>query len=268
MSCFLPPEILDLIIDQLHDEPATLKSCCVVSKPWIPRTRRHLFARVEFDALEHLIESWMKIFPDPSNSPAHHTRSLSIRSFPAVTTADADVAIWVRTFRNVVDVHFGDLIWTGQHDPLTPFYGFSHTVRSLRLTSTTFGVFNLICSFPLLEDLALVSLRPEIDTDGGRAPLTSPKLTGSLELSVVRGIRSAVRRLLDFPDGLRFSKVEVCCHRVGFEPVADLVSKCSGSLESLNIYSLAMGTPVPSTSPIDQYLTAAHRHRDVQHVPP
>ena len=51
MSCTLPPEILDLIIDHLHDEPATLKTCCVVSKSWVPRTRKHLFALVEFRVL-------------------------------------------------------------------------------------------------------------------------------------------------------------------------------------------------------------------------
>ena len=53
MSSFLPPEILDLVIDQLLDEPATFKVCCIASKSWIPRARNHLFARVEFNAQRH-----------------------------------------------------------------------------------------------------------------------------------------------------------------------------------------------------------------------
>ena len=43
-----PPEIVDLIIDHLHDQPATFKTCCVVSKSWVPRTRKQLFSHVEF----------------------------------------------------------------------------------------------------------------------------------------------------------------------------------------------------------------------------
>jgi hypothetical protein len=50
----LPPEILDYIIDLLHDEPETLKRCCLVSKSWVPRTRKHLFADIGFQTEEHL----------------------------------------------------------------------------------------------------------------------------------------------------------------------------------------------------------------------
>ena len=38
MSCPLPPEILDLIVDHLCVEQTTLNACPLVSKLWIPRT--------------------------------------------------------------------------------------------------------------------------------------------------------------------------------------------------------------------------------------
>ncbi|KAF9642961.1 hypothetical protein BDM02DRAFT_3104213, partial [Thelephora ganbajun] len=44
----LPPEILDYIVDFLYNEPETLKQCCLVSKSWVPRTRKHLFADINF----------------------------------------------------------------------------------------------------------------------------------------------------------------------------------------------------------------------------
>ncbi|KAF9644805.1 hypothetical protein BDM02DRAFT_3066647, partial [Thelephora ganbajun] len=44
----LPPEILDYIVDFLHDTPETLKQCCLVSKSWVSRTRKSLFADIEF----------------------------------------------------------------------------------------------------------------------------------------------------------------------------------------------------------------------------
>ena len=39
----LPPEILDLIVGHLCDKTA-LKTCCIVSKSWVPRNRAYLFA--------------------------------------------------------------------------------------------------------------------------------------------------------------------------------------------------------------------------------
>lgn len=85
MSVSLPPEIFDLIVEYLCDEQETLKTCRLVSKSWVPRARRHIFARVMFD--NSPFESWMKTFPDPSNSPAHYTRSLLICTLLDVITA-------------------------------------------------------------------------------------------------------------------------------------------------------------------------------------
>jgi len=82
---YLPREILDHIVDLLHDEQETLKQCCLVSKPWVPCTRNHLFATIEFISIQDL-ESWKKTFPDPLNSPACHTRTLCFRC-PRIVTA-------------------------------------------------------------------------------------------------------------------------------------------------------------------------------------
>jgi hypothetical protein len=84
MSSFLPPEIFYLIVDHLYDEQTTLRVCCLLSKSWIWRTRRHIFAHVEFEESGFSIgpgssiASWKKAFPDPSNSPAYHTHGLKI----------------------------------------------------------------------------------------------------------------------------------------------------------------------------------------------
>ncbi|KAF9642570.1 hypothetical protein BDM02DRAFT_3105483, partial [Thelephora ganbajun] len=44
----LPPEVCDYIVDLLHNKPDTLGWCCLVSRSWIPRTRKHLFADIKF----------------------------------------------------------------------------------------------------------------------------------------------------------------------------------------------------------------------------
>ena len=93
----IPPEILDHIVDDSYDESDALRNCCLVAKSWVPRTRKHLFADIEF-YLPKRLESWKMMFPDPSNSPAYHAHTLLVRFPQVVTAADAGEGGWVRTF--------------------------------------------------------------------------------------------------------------------------------------------------------------------------
>ena len=97
----LPPELSDCIVDLLHDEPQKLRQCCLVSKPLVPRTRKHLFRQVRLDCSAH-VDEWMKTFPDPANSPGYHTRSLSIACVEDITAADVEEGSWFWAFSNVV----------------------------------------------------------------------------------------------------------------------------------------------------------------------
>jgi len=236
-SCTLPPEILDLIVDHLHDELTVLKTCCVVAKSWVPRTRKHLFAHIEFNTSKSHIELWKKAFPDPSNSPARHTHTLSIYGLPAVTAVDASAGGWIRTFHNVVHLRLSPLAPIS----LVPFYGLSPTLRSLHLTFTPSEVLDLIGSFPLLEDLALDGIYPESDPDGWNTPLTSPKLTGTLELRMPEEIHSVARRLFDLPGGLHFSEFRMMFSDGDAASVTELVSRCSDTLESLTMFYRPLG---------------------------
>ena len=103
----LPQEITDLIVDLLHNEPRTLKQCCIVSKSWIPRARRHLFRRIQFDCPAQ-IDAWKATFPDPANSPGQHARSLSVSCLEIFTIADAGEGSWVQVFSNVVQLRVLD----------------------------------------------------------------------------------------------------------------------------------------------------------------
>ncbi|KAF9780888.1 hypothetical protein BJ322DRAFT_287886 [Thelephora terrestris] len=243
----LPPEILDHIVDNLYDEPIALKACCLVSKSWVERSQRHLFACVELDSIAgSSVESWMNAFPDPSALPARYARSLGVRD-PGV--AFVNVRAWIRSFRRVEELSvdmLGSVELRGVS--LLQFHGLSPTLKSLRfanITTPTPEIIGLICSFPLLEDLSL-EIISESDTDGWAAPPTSPKLTGSLRLNGKN--RSVVRGLLKLPNGLHFSKIRVLCHvaEVDSRTIMDLVSKCSHTLESIH---LKYYTPTSTTLP-------------------
>src|ERR1700753_3973225 len=99
----LPPELLDHVVDLLQDTRDALKNCCLVAKSWIPRSRRHLFARIAFPNPASL-RSWRSAFPDPSTSPACCARSLFIGYAPVVVAEDAEEGGWIPTFSRVV--HF------------------------------------------------------------------------------------------------------------------------------------------------------------------
>ena len=256
MTCSLPPEILDHIVDHLHDESATLGACCIVSKSWIPRSRIHLFAHVNFTN-RLPVGSWAEAFTDPLNSPAHYTRTLEIQGRDATTTVGADANRWIRTFHNVAHLHIS---YHPEH--LVLFHGLSPTIRSLHLQ---FGhvqlseCFDLMCSFPLLEDLTLLVYDCEDDVDGWTTPSTSPRLNGTLELRSMVRIGPITRWLLNLPNGLNFTEVFLtCANETDFKSTTDLVSGCSNTLEFLGFVNLIPGV-FPSVPVPDRCLTATPR---------
>ena len=262
MSPPLPPEIFNLIVDFLHDEPDAVNASFLVSKSWVHRMREHLFAHVESSSESHL-RLWQKTFPGPSNSPAHHTRSLSIDTPEAVPLVNTGVGDWIRTFSGVVRLHVENF---DCDISLAPLHGLSPTLKSLRMeyeSASSSQIFGLVCSFPLLEDLTLVSYGYNIEVDEWDIPSTSPKLTGCLELWADHTIRPIARRLLELPSGLHFSKIDVSCHQESVEAMMDLVPRCSDTLESLSLFDYGAG--FLSAFVVGQYLTATFLRRRVYH---
>jgi len=164
-------------------------------------------------------------------------------------------------FRRVKSLRVNALGWDDYRASFVPLHGFSPILKSLTLTHASIFLseaFNLICSFPLLEDLGLLIVGPNSDTDGWNSPPASPKLTGSL--MIVGGIHPVARRLCDLPGGLRFSNIRITC--INEEPTSatDLVSKCSNTLEPLTVAYYSSGAFV-SAPVISQHLTTVLERR-------
>ena len=247
----LPPELLDHIADFLCDSSDALKSCCLVSKSWIPRARKHLFAEIQFRTIDDL-ESWEAIFPDPSTSPVHYTKTLF--GCCSVVAAAAKEDRWVSAFSSVVHLTMSTLK-TGSSPmaiSLVPFHGFSLALKSLRLVSATFTpsqIFDLICSFPLLEDLSLHTTAhvPTKDGDFKKQPTiiqpsNLPAFTGSLTLSARHGMDPFVSRLLSLPNDLHFRNLDLAWYLAAdVSSSTELVEGCCSTLESLKIHGYALG---------------------------
>ena len=242
----LPEELLDDIVDLLHDSGDALKSCSLVSKSWIPRARKHLFTDIKFTSPEHL-QSWKSTFSDPSTSPACYTKALLLKYPPCVATTDGEEVGWISTFTRVahfqVDAFDLDIDWSGFN--LTPFHGFSPAMRSLRLifyAIPSSQVFDLIYSFPLLEDLAVTSLdrwmgsNDVLDDQTAVQPSISPSFTGSLELDLWTQTDFVASRLLSLSGSIRFRRLQLTLNKKSdASAIAALVETCRFTLEYLEV---------------------------------
>ena len=98
--------------------------------------------------------------------------------------------------------------------------------------------FDLILSFPLLEDLALFGHKLcGSGPHGSQAvdPSPSPAFTGSLDLNMPQDNGNTTRRLLDLPNGLHFRKLVLTQYAGEYGWIMELVTRRSDTLECLNV---------------------------------
>ncbi|KAF9789338.1 hypothetical protein BJ322DRAFT_1105203 [Thelephora terrestris] len=228
----IPQEICDRIVNFLHDDPETLEQCCLVSKSWVLCTQKHIFAVVKF-VIPHDLEAWKNTFPDPSNSPAHHTHTLLIYCMRGTTVADVTKGGWIQTFSSVMRFEARNV-----NDAVLEIFlsTFHNTIKALhmgRSCTLLLQLVNLIYPLLVLRDLSLTSC----DFDPG-GPLTitysnPPPLTETLGLQVSFGMTSMVHQLLDIPSGLHFRESRLISSN--FACMGRLVEACSGTLEYLEL---------------------------------
>ena len=267
----LPCELLDHIFDLLHDSqpfgqiPLDLRNCCLVSKSWIPRTRRHLFAEIHFQTAKSL-RLWKKTFRNRSTSAARYTKCLIIGGPKVLTAADAKASSWLKGFSRVVRLKLveQDPFCSGWWIACVVFRGFSPVIKSLHVDFTPLIVypaselFNLILSFPLLEDLSVAKsyyawVGSSSDSDEPLAlvqPSSLYTFTGTLDLSLRGGTESFIRWLLSLPDCIHFRKfiLEWVCNE-DISLTVELMERYSHVLKSLDIaahssYGTSIGDPI------------------------
>jgi len=78
-------------------------------------------------------------------------------------------------------------------------------------------------------------LNPDVPSTVAQ-PLTSPPLTGTLDLTLVKGMRTTARRLLALPNGLHFRELTLgWLHEDDLQWINALAAACSHTLESLAV---------------------------------
>lgn len=173
----LPQEVVDLIIDQLEANPAALKSCSLVSRQWVARTQKHLFARVVIRS-DNLRRWCQSIAPGPIGVSPYTTHLVLVAAAnPLMEEPWFDPNLLKHAsdhLSSFTDVHTLDVIrwkFSNEEEYTAPFAQIALTIRTLRVTSPildplTFLPF--IAFFPRAESISIV--HPQVTIEEFVAP--------------------------------------------------------------------------------------------------
>lgn len=125
---------------------------------------------------------------------------------------------------------------------LIPFDLFASSLRSLEVADDCIPlsqIINIVLFLPLLEDLVLIGhdINDEPDCPPTFIPSsTPPALTGTLELFMPELIARVLVQILGLPSSPRFRELIFSwCYAPDLPRVAELVTKCSNTLEILDL---------------------------------
>jgi hypothetical protein len=180
----------------------------------------------------------------PPQRPCSYGRrcSRTLQHLPRVTpklyplTAPRSLQLWMRNWAVgsevflvsfCLEVERCALYPGGSRFSLVPFHGISPVIKSLRVAVSTLPfshIFDLILSFPLLDDLAVMVYQTPgesgDDSEEGEIPTaaqpsSSPMFTGSLEVDLSRGMRTFTHRLSSLPGGTHFRNLALTWNHGG-----------------------------------------------------
>ncbi|KAF8480618.1 hypothetical protein JB92DRAFT_2611097, partial [Gautieria morchelliformis] len=72
----LPGELIDQVIDHLHDDSPSLRACCLTCRAWAPSARFHIFHDIVLSEAERADALAVHLETSPHISPL--VRSLTI----------------------------------------------------------------------------------------------------------------------------------------------------------------------------------------------
>lgn len=233
-----------MIIDHLHEDEKTLRSCSLTCSAWVPRTRYHLFNSIVFNSRLGLgsLQAWIRVFPELSKSPATYVQSLKLNSdesaliFPLPEGNELE---HFRSFRNVSKLTLNNVSFVSFREE--HIEQFTTTVRSLVLSRCKeFGhadLLRVVFLFPDLDNLTVGGLSGSSTPKDFVHSRTSPNFQGHLNLSGFRDLQGIViRGLLESPGGVKFRSVVMDCGRKQeFGEFSLLLGRCASTLKSLLI---------------------------------
>ena len=238
----LPQEIYDLIIDHLYKDRPTLSRCALVSRAWVDRSQTHFFRSVilkgkrlqlwvdKFSPSDGRIHSFVKIlelWPPHNAFEYFKEHALAFKRLESLTIKGGRPPYRFQLFLRT--------------------HWFSHlrdSLRSLQLEDVVLSP-RIIAGFPRLEFLVVrnSALHTMDDTNEGNNTLVEGNVHGAFKGSLAFYTQyggSGILLLGAFPDcplgydAIRIGVTGNTWHSSG-EPINRFISRCSSSLEVLDI---------------------------------
>ncbi|OCH90111.1 hypothetical protein OBBRIDRAFT_628100 [Obba rivulosa] len=180
-SCKVPPELADRIIDFLHDDPASLRTCSLTCRSWVHSSRYHIFHFIELSALRHYIAFARLLKTAPCLG--RYVRSMVIQMHPDLLHAHSqgmlltDIACRLGDVRRLVIMGVSNPV---DHETLAQFGPVSELTICSSFAHPS-DVVALFAAFPAVQDVVFMSLKP--------------RENGALQRSLTRVGRPAVAPL-------------------------------------------------------------------------
>ena len=245
----IPQEIIDEILDNLVPDGCFtqwLRSCSLVSKSWVESCRRHLFHTVVLNGRG--MAKWLKTFPIPEQSPAHHVRDLCLSLVEGYRTPEE---FFRRTqwFTNVKKM----TVWGrggGDQPAWIPSFGrLPQSATTLTVnanTATLVQIRDVMVQLPNLNDLSLSGPLVVMDREKLRGIGTALRGKFGGRLQLLNIYADIVNMLLEIPTGLHFTNVYIRSVDECLLPAARLAEACGDNLVNLTYTVNDHGEPIPS----------------------
>jgi hypothetical protein len=249
----IPQDIVDNVLDHLviDSDFKSLQSCALVSKSWVPLCRRYLFHTILFTSRD--TAKWLKAFPIPEESPAHHVRNLRFllgEFFGAPSRRFSEHTPW---FANVEKMTLSGR--GGCLPSWMPSLGrLPQSITSLIINMDMVSlarIRDVLVQLPNLNDLSLSGPLIVVDRStllGMRIDLGG-RFGGQLRLFNGCAEKDVMNMLLEVPTGLHFTEMYIRGAHKSFLSTVRLAEACGKTLAKLSYAVSIHGSPYPFSWP-------------------
>lgn len=155
MSFYIPPELVDQIIDHLHNDLKSLNACALTARDWLPSARYHRFHSIRFHSAKKIDSFHQFSQVAPGILPCYQEAVICDNSgyVPAsILEAAANACL---TLPNLQRIKFNNRIYASTPRVIAILSPIASKITTLNLSATLFASSNdfwpLICSFPNLN---------------------------------------------------------------------------------------------------------------------
>jgi len=263
----VPQELVDKFVDELEGDHKSLRTCSLVSRCWVGRSRRHLFQTISFPAAGSFAR-YCRLFP-PSHAVHSYVRGLAITQWNQDPWVDENALHC--GLEHLKAFHaLESLILVGVVDRFAWSYNIINaladclrvaapSIKTMRLAHWRVSptvLIEFICRFPSLDSLIIEDMDYFAGLPGWRPPCNPPPFAGRFEFSNNNGHGPAekfLRHLSRLPLGFKEISIDVAFHGTP-DFVLTILERCSPTLTRLRLRcTYTPGTAmVPPSPTVDQ----------------